>query len=348
MDRDEKIKVAITAGIAGAILLILVLYLGITSITKKPKSNDDSVVTDDKALVGLSIEDISSTAASKEAEATVDSSLALASAESSSEVSISTPTTEAPKLEVKKYVSGNSLYPTDAAQLKNVYKKIAYEVEPQLKEMYGYWNDGNLDAVSDLAHLERFEIMSFSLSGTKDFYYYGDKNEDGIPEGKGLALYANDQYYFGEWKSGLRCGQGMWISFYPNYSDNVVLKHQYSGEFIGDLPNGSGQEHIDYIQSRMNSSDLYIQNAIGSFKNGFYDGNMYIITLNNDLQTKEWYGDCEFGNWKQVLYTAPDQKGRIAVLSEKDNSDNHIWMTTDAARNNGIYGIISGGRMVSK
>lgn len=347
MDRDEKIKVAITAGIAGAILLILVLYLGITSITKKPgqDNKEDALL---EASMQLSSEDISSDLSSENDQASSDGSSALASLEATTDNSISTPTTDVPKADDKKTISGNSFYPTEEAELKNVYKKIAYEVEPQLKEMYGYWNDGNLDAVSDLAHLERFEIMSFSLSGTKDFYYYGEKNADGIPEGKGLALYANDQYYFGDWKSGQRCGQGMWISFYPSYSDNVVLKHQYSGEFNGDLPNGEGQEHIDYVQSRMNGSDLYIQNAIGTFKNGFYDGRMYIITVDKDYQTKEWYGDCEFGNWKQVLYTVPDKVGRIAVLDEKDNAENHIWMTVNAAKNNGIYGIISGGRMVAK
>ena len=349
MDRDEKIKVAITAGIAGAILLILVLYLGITSITHTPsKEIADNSNSEESAVAAISVESISSTLASEELSISGDDSSESASLSSSNSDDKGILTTDSSQSNTGKLISGNSFYPTSAAELKNVYKKIAYEVEPQLKEMFGYWNDGNLDAVSDLAHLERFEIMSFSLTGTKDFYYFGDKNADGVPEGKGIAVYANDQYYFGEWKSGLRCGQGMWINFYPSYSDNVVIRHQYVGEFNGDLPDGTGQEHIDYEQSRMNSTDLYIQNAIGNFKNGFYDGRMYIITVNSDYQTKEWYGDCDFGNWKQVLYTSPDEKGRIAVLDEKDNAENHIWMTENATKNNGVSGYITGGRMVSK
>jgi hypothetical protein len=98
----------------------------------------------------------------------------------------------------------------------------------------------------------------------------------------------------------------------------------------------------------MNSADLYIQNAIGGFRNGYYDGRMYIITVNNEYKTREWYGDAEFGNWKQVLYTYVDGNGRIAVLDEKDNAENHIWMSKEAASNNGISGIITGGKVVSK
>lgn len=349
MERDERIKIAITAGIAGAVLLILVLYLAISgSSTKKTPENTE--IAENTAAVELSTENSEEVSVSAEG-TSLEAATEMAS-ESASEASTAQEVlagkNESTTVANKKIISGNSFYPTESAKMKNVYKKIAYEVEPQLKEMFGYWNDGNLDAVTDLAHLERFEIMSYSLDGTKDFYYYGEKNADGVPEGKGIALYANDQYYFGEWKNGLRNGQGMWISFYPEYDSNVVLKHQYTGEWMDDLPNGSGQEHYDYVQSRMNSSDLYLQNAIGEFKNGFYNGRMYIITVNNEYKTKEWYGDCEFGNWKQVLYTAPDKKGRIAVLDEKDNADNHIWMTEDAAKNNGISGIISGGKMVSK
>lgn len=348
MDKDEKIKVAITAGIAGAILLILVLYLGISSVTHK--SADDEQEPQETAAVSSSTV-ITENEAKEDAAAEATSGISTAADTASSEAASIASTTDNKKtsdISPKFTISGNSFYKTDTAVLKNVYKKMAYDVEAQLKEMYGYWNDGNMDAVSDLAHLERFEVMSYSLSGTKDFYYYGDKSESGVPEGKGIALYADDQYYFGEWHNGLRSGQGTWINFYPGYSDYVVEQHQFTGQWLDDLPNGEGQEHYDYDKKRMNEADLYIQNAIGGFRNGYYDGRMYIITVNNEYKTREWYGDAEIGNWKQVLYTYVDGNGRIAVLDEKDNAENHIWMSKEAASNNGISGIITGGKVVSK
>ncbi len=354
MERDEKIKVAITAGIAGAILLILVLYLAITSSIKNGSDNDDgkTPVTAEASFETTKADDSTSQATKEDLSANEASSNGASLQTDSSSEKVSKETADADKLTDKKgkttTVSGNSFYVTEAAELKDVYKKIAYEVAPQLKEMAGYWSDGNMAAVSDLAHLERFEIMSLSLKGTKNFYYFGDTNANGEPEGKGLALYADDQYYYGDWANGARSGEGTWISFYPAYSGNVVTYHQYTGTWAGDLPNGRGQEHIDYEMSRMNDVDLYVQNAIGEFVNGYYHGKMYIITVDNNYLTKEWYGDCEAGSWKQVLYTAKDNKGRIAVMDEKDNSENHIWMYEKDAKENGIKGLISGGKMVTK
>jgi hypothetical protein len=347
MPKEEKIKIAITAGIASVIILILVLFLALSG----KKSNDDEKLSDSisdyasvnqaadglSAITGDMAKDISNAAAGSEEKSTDE---AATSGSSSTQ-----PNTSEYKDPAKNSVSGNSFYATNTAVLRDVYKGMRFDAAGQLQEMYTYWNDGNTAAVRDLAHLERFEVMSFSLTGTNDFYYYGDKNDLGQPNGTGIAVYANDQYYFGGWENGKRSGNGTWISFYPSYSEYVVTEHLYTGGWAEDLPCGEGQEHYDYDYSKMNSADVYLQNAIGTFKDGLYDGEMYIITVDMNEQTTEWDGTCTNGTWDQVLYAPIVDKIKIPVLSLRENHDHHLYMTEAGMKNNGVTGIITGGSM---
>ena len=42
-------------------------------------------------------------------------------------------------------------------------------------------------------------------------------------------------------------------------------------------------------------------NVIGGFKDGFYHGDMYIMTVDASGNTKDWGGSCENGVW-DVIY----------------------------------------------
>ena len=345
MNKEEKIKVAITAGVASVILLILVLFLALSGKKGNDEERMNENITDyagsNQASTDVSAGDLGGSAALAESSA---ESPANSSADSSTSAASVTATSEY-KDTAKNSVSGNSFYATNTAVLKDVYKGMKYDLNAQMQEMYAYWADGNTEAVRELAHLERFEAMSYSLSGSNDFFYYGDTTGDGVPNGTGLAVYAGDQYYFGEWSEGVRSGNGTWFSFYPNYSQYVVKEHMYTGEWAGDLPNGQGQEHYDYVSEFMNNADIYLQNAIGGFKDGYYNGDMYIITVNMNGDTSEWDGTCNSGTWDQVLHAAIDNKGKIPVLSLRENTENHVYMTKEGLKNNGVSGIITGGNV---
>ena len=345
MNKEEKIKVAITAGVASVILLILVLFLALSGKKGNDEERMNENITDyagsNQASTDVSAGDLGGSAALAESSA---ESPANSSADSSASAASVTATSEY-KDTAKNSVSGNSFYATNTAVLKDVYKGMKYDLNAQMQEMYAYWADGNTEAVRELAHLERFEAMSYSLSGSNDFFYYGDTTGDGVPNGTGLAVYAGDQYYFGEWSEGVRSGNGTWFSFYPNYSQYVVKEHMYTGEWAGDLPNGQGQEHYDYVSEFMNNADIYLQNAIGGFKDGYYNGDMYIITVNKNGDASEWDGTCNRGTWEQVLHASFDTKGKIPVLSLKEDPERHVYMTKEGLKNNGVSGIITGGNV---
>ena len=60
--------------------------------------------------------------------------------------------------------------------------------------------------------------------------------------------------------------------------------------------------------------------------------------------TTEWNGICDQGNWEEVPYASLDNKGRIPVLTGRENSEDHIYMTQNGSRGNGVKGIIYGGK----
>ncbi len=344
MDKQEKIKIAVTSGIAAVILLILILLIAFSG----KKDGDGQKLEDNIAAYSNSGE-----AASDNTEAAITASTEEISREASAggssgdeaSTDLSVVTFSSDKDQVKASVSGNSFYAANPAVLNNIYRRVKYNVDTQLYEMYEYWFAGNLEAVRDLAHLERFEAMSYALSGSNDFFYYGEKDSEGRPQGMGLAVYANSQYYYGSWSQGKRQGSGTWINFYPNYNVNVVKEHLYYGNWNEDLPDGEGQEHFDYVTEYMNSEDIYLQNAIGGFSQGKYNGDMYVITVRQDGDTTEWDGTCEGGDWEEVPYAAIDKKGRIPVLTDREDSENHIYMTRNGAKANGVSCIISGGNV---
>ena len=341
MDKQEKIKVAVTAGIAAVILLILVLFLALSG----KKNNDGEKLEENIASYSDGQKEASENASAITTSKETPGESELANAEDSGTTGSSVVTYSEQKDTAKNQISGNSFYVAGQAHLKGVYKNVEYNVHDQLKEISKYWAEGNTEAVRDLAHLERFEAMSDSLGSSSDFYYYGEMDADSLPNGTGVAVYANDQYYYGQWVNGKRSGDGTWFSFYPVYNNYVVKEHMYSGQWSDDRPNGKGQEHYDYDPEYMNSADIYLQNIIGVFSEGLYNGSMYVITVDKNSNTIEWDGVCNKGTWNAAPGANKDSKGRIPVLSNRLDKDNHMYMTEEGAKNNGVSTLIYGGNV---
>lgn len=223
------------------------------------------------------------------------------------------------------------------------YSKVEFDTQTQLEEMMGYWKDGNQAALDDLANLERFRAMSYQLKGTTAFNYAGDVNEQGEPHGTGIAVYADNQYYYGEWKNGKRDGEGKWMHYHihasASYKD-VILYHQYSGSFKDDLPDGEGAEHYDLNTELFEGNNRYYTNLIGAYSKGLYHGEFYLITSGNNDDYEEWEGTAENGSF---VYCS-DQKdgnGRRPVVTDVADENNYIWMSDKENRNLGVKCYIS-------
>lgn len=218
------------------------------------------------------------------------------------------------------------------------YSKVTFHTQEQLAEMMAYWEDSNQKALDDLANLDRFKAMSWQLSGTENYYYYGDMNAKGQPHGKGIAVYADNQYYYGDWMEGKRSGTGTWIHYHihvkPNKTD-LYTYHQYVGSWANDLPDGEGFEHYDFNAELLKKNQYYNSNLIGSYSEGLIDGKFYITTIESDENMREWEAKADHGSWVYQNDNV-DQKGNRTVQVEIYDPDNYIWMHP---RNNHDIGV---------
>ena len=211
----------------------------------------------------------------------------------------------------------------------------AYTKEFILKEAYPLFEDNNQDAMWDLAHLKRYVKLSKGLEGTGEYYYQGGVDSEGKPDGTGLAIYEKNSYYFGEWSHGARSGQGTWYRYYigqrnKTNANGVYMAHSYAGTWANDLPNGGGAEHYDVDISKLApTKGRIIQNVIGFFKDGLYDGDMYANTVDYIGNVQEWDGIAEKGVF--TLWRDMSAIGECAVWRYKD--DHSVCLDIDKSEN---------------
>jgi len=211
---------------------------------------------------------------------------------------------------------------------------VSYTKEFIMNEMMPYFADNNLDAIWDLAHLKRYVKLSAGLKNTGTYYYQGGVDSDGNPDGIGLAIYENNTYYYGSWSHGLRSGDGRWIRFYIDEigakpTKKTYQSHSYSGMWSNDLPNGEGAEHYDVDISQLTSKDRIIQNVVGNFTNGLYDGEMYANTVDYIGNVEEWDGVAHQGVFD--LWRDMSRIGECSVW--KNKTDSELCLDIDKSEN---------------
>lgn len=203
------------------------------------------------------------------------------------------------------------------------YEDYSYEKEYIMKELSGWWDNAGTAAVYDLSALRRYRKLSYGLRDSNQFYYYGETDSNGNPNGKGTALYGDDTYYFGEFVHGKKEGKGYWMRFYYNsknpYAMNgKITMHSYAGEWKDNLPDGEGQEHFDVDVSKLADNDDFFQNVIGGFSAGRYHGEMYANSINEEGEITEWDGVAKNGEFELIGILPPSGENPIW----KSRSDN--------------------------
>lgn len=358
--KDDKKAKLFTIGVAALLIIIIFGISFVIHAMNKKESADNSSKLQSEILEyanstqgqenGQTAEDKKDTAEEQETEAvsgedteTEDSTVskdvseASQSGEDAVVVAQQTPSQSA---EPAESTSGTAKWRRDVSE--NL-SQVEIDLPRQMSEMKGYWEAGNMEAVEDLAYLPRYRAASAKLEGTK-YYYYGDTDSDNRPNGTGLAAYADNQYYYGSWANGARSGTGMWIKYYVYDSnakaeDSLYSQHSYSGSWAGDLPNGDGAEHYDLIRENLKQDGAYNSNFIGAFKDGLYNGEIYVTNVYGSGNTKEWSGTAKNGVWKAL--GEKDQKGQYPVIFEIQDPDNYQWMSEKINKNQGVDGLIS-------
>lgn len=223
---------------------------------------------------------------------------------------------------------------------------VSYSKEYILNEALPFFADNNQDAIWDLAHLKRYVKLSEGLENTDQYYYNGDVNSDGKPNGKGMAIYENNSYYYGDWVNGVRSGQGTWYRFYigkKNKTNSMgkYIAHSYAGEWKNDLPCGQGAEHYEVDQSRLEVRERILQNVVGNFTDGLYDGELYMNTVDYTGNVEEWSGSASKGVF--TLWRDMSAIGECSVWRKNDEPDLCIDIDKSENKNQGMRELLKTG-----
>ena len=324
MTKEDKIQILIKIV---PILLIIVILL-ITLIVNKSK-NQSSVETETDTV---STEIIVPSPAKEEVSAETETASPKETVSENSASAEQTP--------------DSSPIPTGPADEKLDFGNVKFDTQSQLQEMMTYWEQGNQEALDDLANLDRFRAMSYQLKGTTKFFYSGETNADGKPDGKGIAVYADNQYYYGDWKNGVREGEGRWMHYHIHASaasGDIYQFHQYSGSFRNDLPDGEGSEHYDFVMENLQKGIRYFSNLIGTYKQGLLDGSFYITTIDQKNNMEEWNATARMGSFV-YLSDQKDKQGRKPSLVDTEDEENYIWLSEKENQNWGVKCYISSNR----
>lgn len=259
------------------------------------------------------------------------------------ETALSEETTEVPKAEEKEEeplaVESDTADKTAIVVDIEDENDVSYTKEFIMNEMMPYFADNNLDAIWDLAHLKRYVKLSAGLKNSGTYYYQGGVDSSGKPDGIGLAIYENNTYYYGSWSHGVRSGDGRWIRFYIDEIGAKTTKkkyqsHSYSGMWSNDLPNGEGAEHYDVDTGYITSEGRVIQNVVGNFANGLYDGEMYANTIDYLGNVEEWEAVAHQGVFD--LWRDMSRIGECSVWRNKADQEQCLDIDKSENKNQGI------------
>ena len=119
----------------------------------------------------------------------------------------------------------------------------------------------------------------------KNGVYFGEVDQNNIPNGKGSFVYLDSSFYTGQVVNGLRSGNGKIVG-----GDGTT----YEGQWLDDVPNGSGTMHGsdgsaytgDFAKGMREGKGKYVDNSgniyEGSFKDNLFNGEGVLVFANGD------------------------------------------------------------------
>lgn len=208
------------------------------------------------------------------------------------------------------------------------------EVLSKLLELFKA-EEVDYDAIKEMIRTDEFIALSDEVIGYDDSFYLGEKDENGKRSGKGLAVYFDGYYYYGDYSDDLRNGEGIYIR--AVYSDSSSIgSYIFEGHFENDLPNGSGTATSNYYKERITSAGLTKQVISGEFVNGLENGKMTLTGTKKAGGTVKYEYNVEDG----VAVKSSDEdsgiSGQYIISKSKDGKSN---LTSDGTKR-GVEGFV--------
>lgn len=181
-----------------------------------------------------------------------------------------------------------------------------------METLYARFAEADVEGAKVLMRQADYRALSASLSEGTYRYDHGD--------GSGLAVYPNNFYYFGQWESGVRSGQGLWICA-AFEDDSDVESYTYEGAWADERPNGEGRivwnRYPDKIQVEPGYTTGVRSEDTGTFADGLYHGTIHEVWNMNDGGVHVWTPITAVNGVYQVV---EEKSGRKIVAYDQEDS----------------------------
>lgn len=205
-----------------------------------------------------------------------------------------------------------------------------------LQKMYECFEAGDLDDVKELMRSEEYKDLADEVVGD-NFFYYGTRTPEGKREGKGIALYKDGYYYYGDFAGDMRSGKGTLMR--AVYAESSAIgSFVYEGQWSNDKPNGEGTCTSNYYKDRIGASGLSKQVISGTYADGLENGKMTLDGVSKAGGAVKYSYTSDNGVAKKISDEDSGVKGQYIIAKSSDGSSN---LTSDGSLR-GVEGYTGG------
>ncbi|MCR5001893.1 MAG: tetratricopeptide repeat protein [Lachnospiraceae bacterium] len=203
---------------------------------------------------------------------------------------------------------------------------IEQEHAETLQKLYDCFEGGDLDAVKEMMRTEEFTDFADEVIGDNSFYF-GTKTPEGVREGKGIAVYRDGYYYYGDFSNDQRNGHG--ILMRAVYSESSAIgSFVYDGEWSSDKPNGEGTSTSNYYKDKVGPAGLSRQVIKGNYTDGLENGTMRLDGTPQSGGSVSYSYTAENGVAKKISDEDSGVKGQYIIAKSSDGKSN---LTSDGS-----------------
>lgn len=207
-------------------------------------------------------------------------------------------------------------------------ERLAIEQEraSMLEPMIALFEAEDYDGLKELMRTEEYISFSDEVIGDAS-YYCGDYDANGLREGRGIAIYENGYYYYGDFRENVRSGSGTMMR--ASYADSSSIgSFIYKGEWMNDKPNGQGSAISNYYKDRISAGDFATKEISGNYTDGLENGEMTLVGKTKSGAGRTFKYKTVDGVAEKSSNEDSGVKGQYIIAQTSDKSEN---LTSDGS-----------------
>ncbi|MBO4902824.1 MAG: hypothetical protein J5518_08530 [Lachnospiraceae bacterium] len=204
-----------------------------------------------------------------------------------------------------------------------------------LSKVLAAFDAGDMDDVKELLRTDEVKRLADEIVSEDTSFYYGSEDTEGNRQGKGVAVYLDGYFYYGNFDRNQRSGEGTWMR--AVYADSSAIgSYIFKGHWTNDLPNGSGEATSNFYKDRISSAELVKQVIKGEYKDGLENGKMSLSGTTKGAAAVQYSYTSENGVAVQSSNDDSGIKGQYIIAKSSDGKSN---LTSDGSTR-GVEGFI--------